>query len=225
MLNKCESYKKAQEYWATIPATVDGVLGGFGFISQIDIDGSRLFLEALISEGVAPSTSLALDCGAGIGRVSKCLLMPYFEKVDLVEPDKKFIDAAKLYIGIDDEKLGTMYMVGLQDFFPEKKYDIIWNQWVLGHLNDEDLISFFLRCRSALTESGVIIVKENVTSSNETEFDETDSSVTRPLYKLLDIFEKAKLKRIKQCKQTNFPNGIYPVHMFALKPMILEKQE
>lgn len=141
------SYTKAHEYWASIPATIDGVLGGFGFISQIDIEGSKVFLKSMLSSERPPSTKLALDCGAGIGRVSKYLLTPIFEKVDLVEPDKKFLDAAKEFLGSETDSLGSMYMVGLQEFIPEKKYDVIWNQWVLGHLCDEDLISYLSRCR------------------------------------------------------------------------------
>lgn len=72
--------------------------------------------------------------------------------------------------------------------------------------------------RDALSSNGVLIIKENVTSSGKTEVDDTDSSVTRPLKSYLKIFNAAKLKRIKQCKQTNFPTGIYPVYMFALIP-------
>lgn len=72
--------------------------------------------------------------------------------------------------------------------------------------------------RDALSQNGVLIVKENVTSSGRTEGDETDSSVTRPLKEYQKIFKLAKLRRIKQCKQTNFPAGIYPVYMFALVP-------
>jgi protein N-terminal methyltransferase len=30
----------------------------------------------------------ALDCGAGIGRVTKYVLIPYFDAVDIVEPSK-----------------------------------------------------------------------------------------------------------------------------------------
>lgn len=72
--------------------------------------------------------------------------------------------------------------------------------------------------RDALEEDGVIVVKENVTSSGKIEKDHTDSSITRTFKQYLGIFKKCNLKRIKQCKQANFPNGIYPVYMFALKP-------
>ena len=38
-----------------------------------------------------------LDCGAGIGRVTKHVLLPRFNKVDLVEPARVQIDQAKIY--------------------------------------------------------------------------------------------------------------------------------
>ena len=40
-------YTDAAQYWSAIPATVDGVLGGFGFISHRDIQGSITFLKQL----------------------------------------------------------------------------------------------------------------------------------------------------------------------------------
>jgi hypothetical protein len=41
------SYKQAADYWSNVDPTVDGMLGGFGKISQIDIEGSSKFLKAL----------------------------------------------------------------------------------------------------------------------------------------------------------------------------------
>lgn len=141
------NYEKSLQYWADIPPTVDGVLGGFGFISSADIEGSELFLTTLLSSDNPPSTNTALDCGAGIGRITKQLLMPHFKTVDLVEPDEKFINSIKEYVGEHKNKLGSLYKVGLQEFIPLRKYDVIWIQWVLGYLTDEDLEAFLIRCR------------------------------------------------------------------------------
>lgn len=71
-------------------------------------------------------------------------------------------------------------------------FDVIWCQWCLGHLNDEDLVSFLQRSYTALRDQGtdghngksVIVVKENVCSDASdggprTVFDEEDSSFTR----------------------------------------------
>ncbi|KPI93847.1 PREDICTED: alpha N-terminal protein methyltransferase 1-like [Papilio xuthus] len=212
------NYELSLKYWAEIPPTVDGVLGGFGFISNADIEGSKLFLKSLFALDNGPAPNLALDCGAGIGRITKYLLIPNFEKVDVIEPDEKFLNAIADFVGDNKSKVETLYKVSLQEFTPEKKYDVVWNQWVLGYLTDEDLVLYLIRCRDALTENGVLVVKENVTSSGATEKDEADSSVTRSLRDYMRIFKKANLKRIKQCKQTNFPSGIYPVYMFALVP-------
>lgn len=210
-------YQKAARYWANVPATIDGVLGGFGHISDIDIKGSRQFLSEILSLDHAPKTSLALDCGAGIGRIAHRLLMPVFDKVDLVEQDEKFIYTAKQTLDSSD-KLGTLYNMGLQDFKPEKKYDVIWCQWVLGHLNDYDLISFLERCKRALNKHGVMVIKENITSSQEIEYDDEDSSVTRP-YKLMKlIFEETNFTVIKETIQEGFPEDIYTVYSFALTP-------
>jgi Putative hydroxyindole-O-methyltransferase. len=44
-------YGNAAVYWSSVPATVDGVLGGFGFISQTDIQGSLSFLKQLFKVG------------------------------------------------------------------------------------------------------------------------------------------------------------------------------
>lgn len=209
-------YRKAASYWANVPATIDGVLGGFGYISETDIAGSKVFLDEILAFDTPPATKLALDCGAGIGRVSKYVLIPRFEKVDLVEQDEKFINTAKQFIGEDNHKIETLYKVGLQCFKPQKSYDLIWCQWVLGHIKDYDLIDFFERCRISLSENGVIIVKENITTSNELDYDDNDSSVTRPLSLFVKLFEEAKLKIVKTAIQKGFPDDIYPVYSIAL---------
>lgn len=72
--------------------------------------------------------------------------------------------------------------------------------------------------RLGLNNNGILVVKENVTNSNELEIDKEDSSVTRSLKSLRSLFEKADLICIKEQQQTKFPHGLYPVYMFALKP-------
>ncbi|KAK7789559.1 hypothetical protein R5R35_010492 [Gryllus longicercus] len=217
--NEDPFYKHAAEYWSGIPATVDGMLGGFGFISNTDIQGSQAFLKQLFKMNEPPGRGHALDCGAGIGRITKHLLIPNFDQVDLVEQDPKFISEAKKYIG-PTKKIGQLFNQGLQSFDPVPgTYDIIWCQWVLGHLTDKDFVTFFSGCAKGLKPNGIIVVKENVTSSDSIEVDEQDSSVTRPLNLLHQLFQQSRLQCIKEAKQNNFPRGLYSVKMFALKPV------
>jgi protein N-terminal methyltransferase len=77
---------------------------------------------------------------------------------------------------------------------------------------------FFTMFRQALRSTGLLVVKENVTSSNLVEVDKKDSSITRPRAELLKLFEKSGYKCIKEQRQYNMPEGIYPVYMFAIKP-------
>ncbi|CAG9854628.1 unnamed protein product [Phyllotreta striolata] len=217
--NGDEFYSNAVHYWSEIPATLDGMLGGFGFISQTDIKGSKMLLKQLFNSKDHPGRDYALDCGAGIGRISKFLLTDVFEKVDMVEQNEAFLEQAEKYLGPKFSKIGHFYPQGLQNFQPEEgKYDVIWIQWVLGHLTNKDLVNFLSSCRCGLKKNGVIIVKENITSSDSIEKDEQDSSVTRPLRHYHIIFQKAKLHCYRQVKQHNFPKGLFPVYMFVLKP-------
>ncbi len=57
-------------------------------------------------------------------------------------------------------------------------YDLIWIQWVTGHLTDIDFITFFQRCQQHLKKNGMIVLKEN-TTANGFIVDKTDSSLTR----------------------------------------------
>ena len=41
---------------------------------------------------------LFADCGAGIGRVTKNLLLPLFDTVDMVEQNPDFLEKAKVYL-------------------------------------------------------------------------------------------------------------------------------
>lgn len=108
------------------------------------------------------------------------LLLPLFDKVDMVEQCSSFVEEAKkgtpfnpfmvvagnklflLFTGITSSKMGHFYCSGLQDFVFEEKYDVIWIQWVIGHLHDNDLLVFLHKCKQALTPNGLLCIKDNV---------------------------------------------------------------
>ncbi len=50
-------------------------------------------------------TGCALDCGAGIGRITKRLLLPLFHKVDLVDVTQEFLDKARNYLGEEAKRV------------------------------------------------------------------------------------------------------------------------
>ena len=149
-----QHYSRAADYWQSVTPTIDGMLGGFAKISHTDIDGSNKFLKVLLKpgdDGSGPGSERALDCGAGIGRITKHLLTKHFSTVDLVEQDKHFLEKARDYLR-GNERVGTLYCAGLQNFnFTAQCYNVIWCQWVLGHLIDDHLVQFFKRASQGLT--------------------------------------------------------------------------
>lgn len=89
-------YEKSKNYWSNVPASVNGMLGGFSSLTIIDIQDSDLFLRKLFQMEDGPSNDRALDCGAGIGRITENLLCKHFKHVDMVEQNEKFLEKAKL---------------------------------------------------------------------------------------------------------------------------------
>nr|XP_057913556.1 N-terminal Xaa-Pro-Lys N-methyltransferase 1 isoform X1 [Doryrhamphus excisus]XP_057913557.1 N-terminal Xaa-Pro-Lys N-methyltransferase 1 isoform X1 [Doryrhamphus excisus] len=211
-------YSNAEGYWKEVPPTVDGMLGGYGSISSIDINGSKAFLRKFLGEGEGKTNpGCALDCGAGIGRISKRLLLPLFKTVDLVDVTQEFLDKAKTYLGDDGKRVGGYFCQGLQDFVPESgRYDVIWIQWVIGHLTDNHLVEFLRRCHKALRPNGLIVIKDNVSYEGVVP-DEVDSSVCRDLEIVRSLVVRAGLSIIYEEQQVNFPKEIYHVHTLALR--------
>jgi hypothetical protein len=146
-------YQKGADYWMTQEATVDGVLGGFGHVSPVDVQGSKAFLQKI--PGVR--FDRAIDCGAGIGRISRALLCPLFKEVDLVEQNPVYVQKAREYCvapaATHPKAMRHYFVEGLQTFsfasLPEESkaaaaasaaaadavpnergpYDVVWIQY------------------------------------------------------------------------------------------------
>ena len=126
-------YNEANKYWSSQSADINGVLGGLPEIHDADITESENFLSK-VQKIIPFSKEKALDCGCGIGRVTKNLLSHHFSSVDLVDQCENYILTAS------NELKGSnfrFFIEGLQNFVPEAGiYDCIWIQWVLSHLTD-----------------------------------------------------------------------------------------
>lgn len=111
-----------------------------------------------------------------IGRVTEGLLLPIAEQVDVIEPVAKFTAALQGKAGVRE-----VFSCGLEEWRPAEgtRYDLIWTQWCVGHVTDEQLVQYLERCKTVLNLDGVIVIKENLSTKDVDVFDETDSSVTR----------------------------------------------
>ncbi|GJP32940.1 hypothetical protein CLOM_g7605 [Closterium sp. NIES-68] len=226
---KREWYDKGVRYWEGVEASVDGVLGGYGAVSSTDAAGSAAFLHEVHGAHVEAARGqgrplVALDCGAGIGRVTKEFLLHVFNEVDLVEPVRHFIDTARQHLASPPSAAATshravnFFCCPLQEFSPDAgRYDVIWIQWCIGHLTDADLIAFLHRCVAGLRPGGIIVLKEN-TCHKGFVLDKADSSVTRSDAYFRDLFKQANLQLLKSKVQRGFPSELFVVKMYALAP-------
>ncbi|KAJ5782726.1 hypothetical protein N7457_004500 [Penicillium paradoxum] len=214
------------KYWNSVPATPGSMLGEFPSVSRIDLQGSKTFLAKIrrLLPGVLPEGKFrqGVDCGAGVGRVTEGFLSQVCQVVDAVEPVAKFTQVMEDSQLKRDGVIGSVYTRGLEDWTPEKKYDLIWVQWCVGHLTDSQLTDYTVRCRKALTDDGLMVVKENLSThfAGQDMFDSEDSSVTRTDAKFRQIFEAAGMQIIKSELQKGFPTSfnLLPVQFYALRP-------
>lgn len=78
--------------------------------------------------------------------------MPLFNSVDMVDVTSKFIEQSNEFIGENCAKIGNKFVEGLQTFEPRMNtYNLIWIQWVIGHLTDDDCVKFLKRCEVCST--------------------------------------------------------------------------
>lgn len=219
--NDAEWYDRAAEYYEeNCPGTLDGVLGGFASITKADLAGSKRFLENLLVKrpSIDWASGVGCECGAGIGRVSKGLLLPLgIPRCDLVESSARLLSVAPEYIGDPDASKCRYICDTLQHWAPPKNtYSVIWIQWVLVYLTDTDIIKFLRRCGEALTQNGVICLKENTCDVELFVLDRDDASLTRAVPFLLKLVEAAGLIVAHQETQDDFPEDIFAVPMIAL---------
>jgi len=217
-------YQGATDYWKTQEATVEGMLGGYGRVTNVDLASSWKFIVNSSGKKTFKNpdhTSRAIDCGAGIGRITKGLLMKICDQVDILEQSEEYVRVAKEELG--DKTQGLYLVQGLQSWNPAvdtpgRLYDIVWIQWVSLYLTDEHFIALLDRCTDALTQEGLVYVKDNVTGSDTFQLDKDDNSICRSDAMYRDVFQRAGWKIVRDEIQQHFPDELYEVRMYALAP-------
>ena len=56
----------------------------------------------------------------------------------------------------------------MQHYTPNSQFDLFWFQWCIGHLTDADLVSLLFRLKNNLNKNGLIVIKDNFTTSGNT---------------------------------------------------------
>nr|XP_013045635.1 N-terminal Xaa-Pro-Lys N-methyltransferase 2 isoform X4 [Anser cygnoides] len=124
-------YARAKHFYQEVPATEEGMMGDYIELSNIDVESSREFLRKFVGGVGKAGTNRALDCGSGIGRISKHVLLPVFKSVELVDMMENFLAEVPNYLQGKEDRVEMYYCKSLQEFTPApQRYDVIWIQWV-----------------------------------------------------------------------------------------------
>lgn len=121
-------------------------------------------------------------------------------------------------------RVGEFYQLGMQEAVFEHKYDLIWIQWVIGHLTDNDLIEFLRRCDQALTpevgssDKGLVVIKDNAAEHGSFYLDKTDFSIARSMKYFEKIFDLADYDLLFAERFKEFPMICMPVMKMVIKP-------
>ncbi|CAI5471090.1 unnamed protein product [Closterium sp. Yama58-4] len=143
-------------------------------------------------------------------------------QVDLVEPVRHFIDAARHHLTSPPSSAASpaashravnFFCCPLQEFSPDaERYDVVWVQWCIGHLTDADLIAFLRRCLAGLRRGGMIVLKENTCQKARALAGLTLAATSK--YSFLPLLLVASLCFSQV--QRGFPSELFVVKMYAL---------
>ena len=181
LLYREEYYQANDKYWS------DGGSGGRTDDEAMVGDGGALddgaeglaFLDRLIARQKLNATSdsirnakrrvsVAVDLGAGVGRITKSVLLKRYDEIRLVEANEGLSKRSKVYLGRKRGARCLFTNCHLQDISTHdiiewgQPADLMWLQWTLQFLTDNDAID----CLRTLAEGlqpdvGVLVVKEN----------------------------------------------------------------
>lgn len=222
-----EWYQRCVAHWSAMEdKDHDGVLGGYGAIDAEDAAGSLKFIDECVPGGASRSWRRALDCGAGVGRVTRDVLLHLAENVHLVEVSASLLDQAREQPALQTHAGRLEFtQVSLREFAPPPgAYDLVWAQWVLGHLTDHDVVQLLTRCTAALRPGGAVCVKDNTCTPSHCErgrkyhIDRQNAGVVRTHVHLRSLFRMAGLKLVRASGRCDFPDDIWDVRMYWLVP-------
>ena len=112
-------------------------------------------------------TTRAVDAGAGVGRITKHVLLKRFDCVHLIEADCRYSKRSRQYLGKKRSDKCTFSCTRIEDMTVQSHSDLVdsdlvWLQWTLQYLTDRDAVHALQTLAACLVRgTGVLLVKEN----------------------------------------------------------------
>mmetsp|Transcript_80745 Transcript_80745/g.231980 ORF Transcript_80745/g.231980 Transcript_80745/m.231980 type:complete len:455 (+) Transcript_80745:59-1423(+) len=139
----------------------EAMIGDTG--SAEDVEHSQRLLDGVLSRFPGLRLGGIMDGGAGVGRVTKAVLMrKCVGTVTLVESCERWLKQARRYLGNKRSQRCVFVQCRLEEHTAAPgSYDLVWLQWCLQYLVDAHVVSTLRNAAAALAQYGMIVVKEN----------------------------------------------------------------
>jgi protein N-terminal methyltransferase len=213
-------YNETKKYWIRRLPTLRNMMNGYDRIAEADIQQSQLVLNHLLERNLTGDRKLALDCGCGIGRITKDLLLKNFDYVEMLDFNNAFIDDAKKnYLSSQEvSRVSRFHAANLEDFIPEEnKYDCIWIQWVLEYMTDADVIEFFKRIKKSLKPKGICFIKESVLLEDGNFYSINTGGHLRTRQMFINLVRKSKMDFIIDAPADNMPADLNQLRIMVIR--------
>lgn len=189
-------------------------------VSKDDIESTKEIFE-FIKQNKLAKFGKVLEFAAGLGRVTKGILLDNFKELVLVEPTQSSVDVLK-QIQKQNKKIKEIHHTTVQNYKFDQKFDVIFCEGFFDYLNETDLFKLLLDIRRNLKDNGVVIIKEN-SPEVEKEFHENEiKQRVRSVFFLDFLFKATGFKAVFRRKQFDRFGYTIPGHEFVL---VKEKKE
>jgi 2-polyprenyl-3-methyl-5-hydroxy-6-metoxy-1,4-benzoquinol methylase len=155
-------FRRVWVYSEEPPHFYDHRIGGFYFVFGKNDVGPYSFYRGFFSSEVIREGDRLLDIGCGDGFFTKRFLSDKCAHVDAIDIEPTAIKTATIYN--NDPRISYSLLDAVVQPFPNKEYDVIVLDSVLGHLAPETTIHMLTKMRSSLTQEGVFVGSESLTS-------------------------------------------------------------
>ena len=194
------------------------VFDSIEFGKFVSLDGNIVFSDkdefiydemvTHVPMAVHPKVRNVLIIGGGDGGVAKELIQyPEIESIDVVEPDKLFVDVCReifpeVACGLDDPRVAVHYDDGLR-FLRNKKgrYDLIINDSTdpFGYTEGLFTKEFYGSCYKALRDDGIMVYQHG------SPFYDEDEAECRSMHR--KVFRSFPISRVYQAHIPPCPSG------------------
>ena len=227
-----EWYARSTAHWAAVAADVSGMLGGLAELHAPDVRASLAFIDELRAGGGgeggagggarrrrrcarrASRSTAGRGSAASRARCSSSASRPSSSSSRTPRSSRRRAARCRR------RALAACHTVALQAFAPPagRAYAVVWVQWTLNYLTDDDVAAFLRRAAAALEPGGAVVVKESVAREGRGFYaDASEASITRTDAHFREIFERAGLAVAAAAPQPELPQAVFPVTMWALR--------